>query len=42
MHHYQCIGAFEAPQSDPHGVGEIALVGILHEMSHNFRVRLGS
>ena len=41
MHHHQGVGALEPSQGGPDRVGEIAFVGVLDEVGHDLRVRLG-
>ena len=41
MHDRDRIGSFEPPQGFAHGIGEIASVGLLHEVGDRLRIRLG-
>ena len=41
VHDHQCVGALEQTQGVPHGVGEVALVGLLDEVRDGLGVRLG-
>jgi hypothetical protein len=40
MHHDKGVSAFEAAEGGAYSVGQVAVVGVFHEMGHNLGVRL--